>query len=677
MNDTFARLPTVILLGVLVAIFAALLKQNRTFRFRLWFVGWAILFIRFVLQLIWRPLGFSPGIYGGIDLASLQVAGIIFLGSVSALADTTRRNLYFILISLPLVIYAFCLSLSVEALWVYVAILSLIAVVPSTIVLRYAGVSRWNVGLLSTGWVTLIWSFWEAYYGRPELGFYAFMTWVYAACAVLFYRRYRRLTPGIVTTSLGFLGWAAISPLGHFLHYLPMNAAMQNSMWNLPKFVVAIGMIVTLLEDERISAEDAHEREQMMSEQMRRFADLTSQLFSGGDVREVCGQIAKAITETSNFLRAVIVLAEGPNRYVITGHAGFSEAAWQQVSGCVAALTDESFLGLARPDSRIGTNSYRAKSDYSVMNILPMACNAPWSDGHKVVIPMGSPGRGVIGAMGLDEPRSLKHVSAENLASLELLATDVAGALDNSKLQRQLFHSEKLAGMGQLVSGVAHELNNPLTAILGYSEILGDRAIDSAMKRDLDVMRREALRMKRIIENLQRFSRQQRMEKKVIGLKPLLEDVLKLRAYDMHALNIRVTQDIQAQPLLVFADETLLHQVLMNVLNNAMDAVEHLDDKRISIAARVQGDRAHISIHDNGPGFAEVARVFDPFYTTKGPGKGTGLGLSICYGIIREHGGDIIATNLAPQGASITILLPLQVERAERSPVASDKLADI
>jgi two-component system, NtrC family, sensor kinase len=230
--------------------------------------------------------------------------------------------------------------------------------------------------------------------------------------------------------------------------------------------------------------------------------------------------------------------------------------------------------------------------------------------------------------------------------------------------------------MGQLVTGVAHELNNPLTAILGYSEILGDRAGDSGMKRDLDVMRREALRMKRIIENLQRFSRQQRMEKKTTDLRPLLEDVVKLRAYDMHALNIRLTTDLQTQPMRVYADETLLHQVLMNVLNNAMDAVEHQEDKRIGVEARTAGGQVQVRIYDNGPGFSDIARVFDPFYTTKGPGKGTGLGLSICYGIVREHGGDIVASNLQPQGASVNILLPAQAERPERAAVPTDTIAD-
>ncbi len=674
MPDPLFKLPTVILLGVLVAIFGALLQQNRTFRFRLWFLGWTIIFLRFLLQMTLGALGIPQAIYMALDVASIPIAGIIFMVSVSSLADTKFRDLYFFYFGGAVLVYAFCLTHDVTSFWAYVGIMLFMGVVPTMALLRVAGPTRWNIAMLGSAWVTIVWSLGKAFYGRPDMGFDAFTTYIYAASAVLFYRKYQRVTPGIVTTSLGFLGWAAIGPLGYFVHYVPLSGQTTIALWDLPKFVVAIGMIVTLLEDERLAAEEARERERRMFQQMRRFADLTSHLFSGGEVGEVCAQITQAITETSNFRRAVIVLAEGPNRYSVAGQTGFDPVSLQRVSGCVTALTDESFLTLACADARVGTNSYRAKSYYDVMNILPVAANAPWGEDHKVVIPLGAPGRGVIGALGLDEPRSEQSITAESMASLELLATDIAGALSNSRLQQQLFRSEKLAGMGQLVTGVAHELNNPLTAILGYSEILGDRAADAGMKRDLDVMRREALRMKRIIENLQRFSRQQRSEKKPLDLRLILEDVLKLRAYDLHALNVKVTQEIQAQPLRVFADESHLHQVLMNTLNNAMDAVEMQTDKQIGLEARIMGEQVLIRIYDNGPGFADIARVFDPFYTTKGPGKGTGLGLSICYGIIREHGGEIVASNLQPQGAAITVMLPLQVERSMRAPLQKDSI---
>jgi len=675
MPDPLAKLPTVILLGVLVVIFAALLKQNKTFRFRLWFLGWAIIFVRFVLQMIWKFLGISMPVYAAIDLTALQVAGIIFMVSVSALAETKWRNLYFVYFGSSVAVYAFSLTHGIESPWAYLAILLFMSVMPTYNLVRHAGATAWNYGMLASAWAVILWSVYKAFDGRPELGFYGFMMWIYGASAFLFYRKYQRLTPGIVATSLGFLAWSALVPVGHIVHYTPIGREMASDLWNLPKFIVAFGMIVTLLEDERIAAVAAGQREQQMSQQMRRFADLISHLYSGAAVSEVCAQVTQVITETTNFRRAVIVLADGPNRYQIAGHAGFDAIQLQKTSGCVDAMTDEMFLGLARPQSRIGTNSYRARSNYDMMRIQPIDADQPWGEDHKVVIPMNSPGRGVVGAIGLDEPRVPADINPAGLVMVELLATDIAGALDNSKLQKQLFRSEKLAGMGQLVTGVAHELNNPLTAILGYSEILGDRAADAATKRDLDVMRREALRMKRIIENLQRFSRQQRTEKKVVEVRPILEDVLKLRSYDLHASNIRLTQDIQPRSMRVFADETLIHQVLMNILNNAMDAVEGQDDKRIGLEARVQGEQVQIRVFDNGPGFSELTRVFDPFYTTKGPGKGTGLGLSICYGIIRDHGGDIVASNLQPQGASITILLPLHVERTQRAPLATDTMA--
>ena len=171
MNDPLSKLPTVVLLGVLVAIFAALLKQNRTFRFRLWFLGWAIIFVRFVLQMIWKPLGLPTGIYAAIDLSSLQIAGIIFMGSVSALAETKRRNLYFLYFGVPITMYAFCLTNGVESFWAYLGILLFMGVMPTISLLREAGATPWNFTMLGSAWATLIWSLWKAYYGRPELGF--------------------------------------------------------------------------------------------------------------------------------------------------------------------------------------------------------------------------------------------------------------------------------------------------------------------------------------------------------------------------------------------------------------------------------------------------------------------------------------------------------------------------
>jgi two-component system NtrC family sensor kinase len=248
------------------------------------------------------------------------------------------------------------------------------------------------------------------------------------------------------------------------------------------------------------------------------------------------------------------------------------------------------------------------------------------------------------------------------MAKIELLAGDLAVTVDNSALHRQLARAEKLAAIGQLVAGVAHELNNPLTSIVGYSELISDEIPEGPARQKLGKMLKEAKRMKRIIENLLRFARQNSLAKKSANLEIMLQDVLALREYHLHNHDIEVKVEIEPDLPHVALDEDQFKQILLNLLNNSIDALEGSPNRRIRIEGASTNGRVILRFDDNGPGFEDVNRVFDPFYTTKPVGKGTGLGLSICYGIVKEHGGDIHAENLEPRGARIALELPVDTE---------------
>jgi two-component system NtrC family sensor kinase len=206
---------------------------------------------------------------------------------------------------------------------------------------------------------------------------------------------------------------------------------------------------------------------------------------------------------------------------------------------------------------------------------------------------------------------------------------------------------------------------------VGYSELLTDEITSGASRQKLDKMIREAQRMRRIIENLLRFARQNSLEKKSANLQPLLQEVLALHEY--HILEHKVDVQVAIEPDLpqVAVDEDQFKQILLNLLNNSIDAMGNAADKRIRVEAARREDRIVLRVDDNGPGFDDINRVFDPFYTTKPIGKGTGLGLSICYGIVKEHGGDIQAMNLEPRGARIVLELPALVGVAAASVVGS------
>ena len=234
---------------------------------------------------------------------------------------------------------------------------------------------------------------------------------------------------------------------------------------------------------------------------------------------------------------------------------------------------------------------------------------------------------------------------------------------DLKRLEEQLIQAEKLAAMGQMLAGVAHELNNPLTAILGVTELLREReGTDDSSKRQLDLTHRQARRAARIVQNLLEFSRPASPQKRPLDVNSLLERTLQLQEHSLRRNNIAV--DFRPQPDLpgVIGDANQLIQVFLNLVTNAEQAIQEIRDTgRIQIRPSHNDNRVMVTVQDDGIGIRPEAlpRIFDPFYTTKRPGGGTGLGLSICMSIIREHGGNIEAETLPGGGSAFTIYLPV------------------
>jgi two-component system NtrC family sensor kinase len=300
----------------------------------------------------------------------------------------------------------------------------------------------------------------------------------------------------------------------------------------------------------------------------------------------------------------------------------------------------------------------------------------------------------ILGALVVGS-RSRREFSAAELNLLAALGNQIAATIDKSVLleetreayeslrcaQEQLLQSEKMAAVGQLISGVAHELNNPLTAILGYSQLLKSEELMNARGADyLEKLYKQAQRTHHIVQNLLSFARQHKPERTPVDLNQILEDTLTLREYDMNLSNIRIHRQFGENLPPVGGDFHQLQQVFLNILNNAVDAIGEKGGKgEIWVRTDVAGNRLRTEITDSGPGVQNTHRVFDPFYTTKPVGKGTGLGLSICYGIIKEHGGEIQVKNSPPRGAMFTILLPmLPTERMPRPagpPEAREKVS--
>jgi PAS domain S-box-containing protein len=253
---------------------------------------------------------------------------------------------------------------------------------------------------------------------------------------------------------------------------------------------------------------------------------------------------------------------------------------------------------------------------------------------------------------------------SKQVNSVVVVMTDITDAV---LLQAKLAHSEKMATIGRLVSGVAHEVNNPLAAILGFTDLLLENPdIPPPARDDLQIILRETQRTKEIVQDLLSFARQRPAQREPMQLNTILRQTIKLRSYDFASHGVEVSEEFDENLDLAMGDPQQLQQVFLNILNNAYDAIQESGDHgKINIRTRRTREYLEVSFTDSGTGISEPERIFDPFFTTKQAGKGTGLGLSICYGIVRAHGGEILCwNNEGAAGSTFLVRLPVATDAA-------------
>jgi two-component system NtrC family sensor kinase len=266
-----------------------------------------------------------------------------------------------------------------------------------------------------------------------------------------------------------------------------------------------------------------------------------------------------------------------------------------------------------------------------------------------------------------------RHIS---VAALKTEGAGLVALRDHTEerlLQERLLQSEKMASVGQLVSGVAHELNNPLTGVMGFSQLLLAGELDDTVRMQIQTIYGEAERAAKIVQNLLSFARRRKPTKEMADVNALVQRVLELRSYDFTIRNISLDITLDTRMQRAWVDPDQIQQVFFNVIKNAEQAmIDSHGGGKLTVQTAGAAESVRISIADDGPGMPpEVQRrIFDPFFTTKDAGEGTGLGLTICYGIIDEHGGRIWTENQADGGAVFHIELPIGVAE-EREPLAA------
>jgi len=246
---------------------------------------------------------------------------------------------------------------------------------------------------------------------------------------------------------------------------------------------------------------------------------------------------------------------------------------------------------------------------------------------------------------------------------------------EKREIQSLVMQTEKMTLLGEMISGVAHELNNPLTGIMGYSELLCEENLSADIYKKLENINKEAIQCRRIVQNLLTFARKRTPERELVNINESMKETIEFKSYDLRTSGVEIETIYEARSLITKADAYQIKQVFLNIINNAQHALVEKEDttaKRIKVITKSKDGNIVINIEDNGCGIskANLKKIFSPFFTTKEPGKGTGLGLSVCYGIVKEHGGNITVKSTMGKGTVFTISFP---ESAENSLVNEKK----
>jgi PAS domain S-box-containing protein len=234
---------------------------------------------------------------------------------------------------------------------------------------------------------------------------------------------------------------------------------------------------------------------------------------------------------------------------------------------------------------------------------------------------------------------------------------------ERKQMQERLMMTDRLSSIGELASGIAHELNNPLTSVIGFSQLLIERDISADIREDLSLIYSEAQRAAGVVKNLLTFARKHAPVRQLSQINNIIEDVLRLRAYEQKVNNIEVEKQLDTALPEIMVDYFQIQQVFLNIIINAEYFMIEAHNKGTLIISTERLDsKVKISITDDGPGISQEnqSRIFDPFFTTKEVGRGTGLGLSICHGVVTEHGGRIFATSQTGKGATFVVELPIK-----------------
>lgn len=408
---------------------------------------------------------------------------------------------------------------------------------------------------------------------------------------------------------------------------------------------------------------------------LRRVAELSkvaSRIIQEDDLDTVCRLFLEAVHGHSGYTRAVLTLLDDQGGDLKFFFTGFDD---RQIDHFHSHKpTKEQRESILREGRRVG-NSYL---------VAASVCNggglSPGTAEDLLFIPLYGSGSAMVGTVMLAEPAA-GPPAAESLSLIELFAGQMGHAIQKKRLDReiksmeaqlltvqsQLLQAEKMSAIGLLISGVTHELNNPLSGIMGFAQLLLASEVNPKTRKHLERIHSEAIRSQKIVQNLLSFARRHKPQKTHEDLNRVIDGVLDLRAYQLKVDNVEVVRRFDVRLPKTMLDFHQLQQVILNVVNNSHHAMMEVGDRprRLVIETRRSGPMLRASFTDSGTGIPKdrLESIFDPFFTTKRGGKGTGLGLSVSRAIIKDHQGSVTADSVVGEGTTIHIDLPLVGEQ--------------
>jgi len=672
------RVPALTLLSMLLVVFALLYLQSRTTRRLLWLVGWSLAVLRLVMEVAGQR---STGIGFALANVGLVLPPLMFLGSMSPLGfKRWPKILYAYVFAVPLFLFAVVISLNPHPDRLLRAGLML-----CTVAVVYVAVA-WNARRnVLPQWFTFPFSvlvgclgLWLTYKGEYFFVLYIAQSSLNFMAALLFAAAFRRFSPGVIFASAGFFLWSSPVVLDFVFSQPGPAMLMIGRGVNLIKVMTAVGMILLVLEDEITQNKAARERDHRARTEMERYSEIDLSLLSGVHEEAAYQHACEVIIEVSRFGQALLFLRSVENNFDVAGHAGMDDALVAGMEAMGRRVTHADVERFQHSESIAVEMGHTLQVDlrpllvpddpleklqYLRCHAIPLETRTGAADGCLIL-------------SGLKQPE--QPLQADDLLPVELLVARLMAMREHNALMQRVARSEKLAGLGQMAAGVAHELNNPLTVVLGYSQILEETLEDHPVHENMSLIRKEAQRMRLIIESMLRFWKPSPVEHIAVSVAEILRDICQLRRTEFNRRQIELQLHLAEGLPEVDGNRNQLQQMFLQLVNNSLDAFDQGGGgqaKTLRVDASHDEEGVRILISDNGPGFADPSRAFDPFFTTKSPRAGTGMGLSVCYAIVRDHGGEISAHNLQPHGAALVIELPHPGRRRHEPELSGEALA--